>query len=640
MEKWPFDDRIYVSDKTVFSGVYRMIDYRDITDEMINAIAADKKIDDVLVSKELPDEAYQVIDRILEVRPDVEFRICVRPDIKHYDISYLHKLAHLQNLVLEFTLNEDPDLIDFGLLKDLPLKSFGFTSSHLRDLSFVKYLHEDIESIDIFSRTYKHSVRFDCKWLLKFKKLTSLALSGQLGKNVTCLRKMSSLKSLALDGIPLADFSFLKDIGLEKLGLYNYYNEEMSGLGELTSLKEIYLCRINRIRNADFLESLTNLETITLENMKGLTSLPDLSKHSNIKKIVLKYTGIKAERIDERIKPIVEIIELKKPEIKQQKNEIKKKPIYKARITVDDELLANLVPERVGCLESWNLMSQGASYSAYLIVPDLTSTDTFCFDLLFDDNFRKHKDVKIGDHFPISIPSPTLLRQIEIIDIREDEPINNLENKRPVKHKLSDDKSFLEFYLYYYLEIDECHGEDGWFNVEEIIKKFVSIGRLFDKSTLELIVNNDEYHRYIFNEDKTKIRISQEHPAPEKVEKLMKTVDDLNVKRSAFILNILPFIKDKKRSIHVDCSNGDSFDFPYQTNKIFYMDKKHFFIYVIHHDAPMLAVSSYMCKDLNYQYRMAFQGFPNVINNLFPDFAELVDFDGNVYTFTIRKEDT
>ena len=239
MEKWPFDDRIYVSDKTVFSGVYRMIDYRDITDEMINAIAADKKIDDVLVSKELPDEAYQVIDRILEVRPDVEFRICVRPDIKHYDISYLHKLAHLQNLVLEFTLNEDPDLIDFGLLKDLPLKSFGFTSSHLRDLSFVKYLHEDIESIDIFSRTYKHSVRFDCKWLLKFKKLTSLALSGQLGKNVTCLRKMSSLKSLALDGIPLADFSFLKDIGLEKLGLYNYYNEEMSGLGELTSLKEI-----------------------------------------------------------------------------------------------------------------------------------------------------------------------------------------------------------------------------------------------------------------------------------------------------------------------------------------------------------------------------------------------------------------
>lgn len=40
---------------------------------------------------------------------------------------------------------------------------------------------------------------------------------------------------------------------------------------------------------------------------------------------------------------------------------MKNKNIYTARIAVDDELLSNLGPDRIGCMESWNLMSQDAS---------------------------------------------------------------------------------------------------------------------------------------------------------------------------------------------------------------------------------------------------------------------------------------
>ena len=55
------------------------------------------------------------------------------------------------------------------------------------------------------------------------------------------------------------------------------------------------------------------------------------------------------------------------------------------------------------------------------------------------------------------------------------------------------------------------------------------------------------------------------------------------------------------------------------------------------HDVEMLAVSSYMTRDGTHRYRMAIKGFPSAINNLFTDFADLLDYDGNVYRVTFKK---
>ena len=636
MSYWLQNNHIDISDKTVEKGSIKTVDYREVTDELISSIASDEKIQYIQVSKELPDEAYQVIDRFLEAKPEMTFRIWGLFGIKHYDISYLHKMSHLRHLIISCHLSSTPGLIDFGLIKGLPLKSLGLDAYDLRDYSFIKDLPKDIERLEIMADAKPTSVKFDCRWLLKYKNLKELFLGGRARKNITCLGELKSLKILSIRGITLEDFSFLKDVGLETLNIFWNNNYDLSGVGELTTLKEIYLWRINRLSDVSFLEKLTALESIRLESLCHVEKLPDLSKHKNLKEIILDSTAIKLEEIDERIRPIVQIHGIWKPVRKPAKEEIKK-TIYTARITVDDELLNNLGPDRIGCLESWNLMSQGASFSVYLFVPDLRTTDTFSFDVLVEDNFKKYNNVKIGDRFPISIPSPTILRQIEIIDIREGDPINDLQNRRPVRRSDKTVESHLEWYLYHHLETDDCRYEDGWFSTEDILKHLERIGFLSDLAQLESIVNNDEDHRYILSDDKTKIRTSSEHPAPKYVEQALEIVDKLKIKRSVFVRSALPFKKDKKRSIHVECSNGDSFDFPYQTNKVFFMDKKHFFMFIENKEEPMLAVSSYMSRDGTYHYRTAILGFPRAINNLYPDFADLLDYDGNVYRVTYKK---
>ncbi len=53
--------------------------------------------------------------------------------------------------------------------------------------------------------------------------------------------------------------------------------------------------------------------------------------------------------------------------------------------------------------------------------------------------------------------------------------------------------------------------EQGWADVEELIKAMKKAGKEIDKKKLECIVAENEKQRYIFNENHTKIRANQGH---------------------------------------------------------------------------------------------------------------------------------
>jgi hypothetical protein len=175
---------------------------------------------------------------------------------------------------------------------------------------------------------------------------------------------------------------------------------------------------------------------------------------------------------------------------------------------------------------------------------------------------------------------------------------------------------------------------DGWFDTEKLIADIKNYGFYFDMPTLDLFIEN-ENGRYIFNSDKSKFRIDPEHPAPRNVEELLKTAGEIKIKRHVFAENKLPFIKDKKRAIKADCSNGDSYRFPFETNKVFRIDEKRFLMLIEFHSELMLAVSPYMLKDGKDRYRMIIPKLPTVINNLVPADVELTDYEGRVYKVTI-----
>lgn len=177
--------------------------------------------------------------------------------------------------------------------------------------------------------------------------------------------------------------------------------------------------------------------------------------------------------------------------------------------------------------------------------------------------------------------------------------------------------------------------EDGWFSVDEIIRCISKMVQ-FDLRALIMRVEGDADHRYIFNEDRTLLRISPEHIAPKYVEEEMKTAGDLKVEPSVFEINMLPYVEDRQRQIVFTSSDGSRWQFPYETNKVFYLDKQRFFMLVETDGRPALTVCAFLSKDRRDQYRMLFRDFPDVLNYIFAVDSELVDYEGKQYRTSVE----
>ncbi len=297
-------DRVHITNETRTDGCFELLGYKDIDDQVIRAIADNGKIKCIQISKPLPDEAYQKIDEILSLRQDITFRLFGFYDEDKVDISFLLKMPHLKNLCIDrIDFRNDQQKINFEVLARLRLKQFYIECFDLRNYEFIKYLSDDLEDLLITADTMGPGIVFDCAWLLKYVNLKSLWLGKKAKKNIELLSQHPKLKELSLRGIKITDFSFLHKMNLEKLALLWNSNNDLHELAKLRNLHEIELWRINKLDDLSFIEDMTNLEIIRLEDLKHVTSLPDLSKLTKLKKIVLNGTGIDMKSLPDNIKP-------------------------------------------------------------------------------------------------------------------------------------------------------------------------------------------------------------------------------------------------------------------------------------------------------------------------------------------------
>lgn len=70
-----FDRHIHIGYETRTNGILSQLGYVDINEQMLNEIVSNKRLKWIQISECLPDEAYQKIDQILLVRPDITFRL-------------------------------------------------------------------------------------------------------------------------------------------------------------------------------------------------------------------------------------------------------------------------------------------------------------------------------------------------------------------------------------------------------------------------------------------------------------------------------------------------------------------------------------------------------------------------------------
>lgn len=290
MGAWIYHNHINISDKPLTYDMGAYIYYKDIDEKFIDEVAGNPIIQCIQINGmygSFSEEVYSVIDKILEKRENLAFRIYSVMGDKTFDICPLIDMKHLHHLIIDCHLRENQNLIDFDVLTKLHLKSLCLNAFDLRDYSFIQNLSDGLESLTVFADTMGGSVKFDCEWLLRYKNLHTLWLGKKAKKNLDSTAQMEGLKSLSLRGIKLSSFDFLKKMNLEKFELLWNSNNELSELKDLKSLKEIGLWRINKLENIDFLSELENLEVIKMQDLRHITALPDLSLLKHLKKLVL-----------------------------------------------------------------------------------------------------------------------------------------------------------------------------------------------------------------------------------------------------------------------------------------------------------------------------------------------------------------
>lgn len=293
-----FDRHIDIGKETRTNGILSQLGYADINEQMINEIGNNKRLKWIQISDYLPDEAYQKIDQILSVRPDITFRLFHFINHHEIDISFLMNMPHVKRLKIDcIDFKSNPNRIDLSVLAELNLKSLYIECFDLRDYEFIQNLSDELEELSIMADTMGPGIRFDCTWLLKYKNLQTLWLGKKAKKNLEKINQLSKLKSLALRGIKLTDFLFLRKMNLEKLALLWNSNSNLHELAELKSLREIELWRINKLNDISFIGELTNLEIIKLQDLKHVTCFPDLSKHANLQRVFLINTGINIKEL-------------------------------------------------------------------------------------------------------------------------------------------------------------------------------------------------------------------------------------------------------------------------------------------------------------------------------------------------------
>lgn len=297
------NNHVEIANKSWTNGVISRIGYADINEQILNDIVNNKKVKWIQISELLPEEAYEKIDEILSLRPDMVFRIYHLLDNDEIDVSFLMGMQHLKRLQIDcIHFKNNPQRINLNVLTKLNLRSLHIDCFDLKNYEFIQNLSDELEELSIMADTMGAGVKFDCLWLLKYPNLNTLWLGKKAKKNLEAISQLPKLKSLSLRGMKVADLSFLYHMNLEKLALLWNSNNDLHELSKLTSLKEIELWRINKLEDISFVEKLINLQIIKLQDLKHITSLPDLSKHADLQRIILIGTGIDLATVPDYLK--------------------------------------------------------------------------------------------------------------------------------------------------------------------------------------------------------------------------------------------------------------------------------------------------------------------------------------------------
>lgn len=151
MGAWIYHNHINISDKPLTYDMGAYIYYKDIDEKFIDEVAGNPIIQCIQINGmygSFSEEVYSVIDKILEKRENLAFRIYSVMGDKTFDICPLIDMKHLHHLIIDCHLRENQNLIDFDVLTKLHLKSLCLNAFDKSD--FVTLIENQDVGFEVF----------------------------------------------------------------------------------------------------------------------------------------------------------------------------------------------------------------------------------------------------------------------------------------------------------------------------------------------------------------------------------------------------------------------------------------------------------------------------------------------------------
>jgi hypothetical protein len=214
------------------------------------------------------------------------------------------KVIQFQDVKPDLRTLEVLNDVVFTKRKDITLRVYGYPDTWA-EIDLLNYLPE-VERFDWDTRVFgskqplyqlkklvhlglgftQPKPKISLSFLTDFQDtLESIRLEGDYKDTLHSIPQLHLLKSVWFRSVKLDGFEFLKGLPIETLGNYGGRVASFDYLCEMKSLKKLWLKTNATLGSIDFIEKLTNLESIELFYLAKITKFPNCDRLSKLKRV-------------------------------------------------------------------------------------------------------------------------------------------------------------------------------------------------------------------------------------------------------------------------------------------------------------------------------------------------------------------
>jgi hypothetical protein len=210
-------------------------------------------------SQGLTDDEYRALAALLADRPDVTLRAYGGYGRTLPDLEWLRFFPGLRRVSIDAL---------WGVL---------------RSLDGLRHLPDDLEELGLG----KLKAPLDVRVLTRFRLLRQLGLEGPV-RHPEAISGFTRLEGLLLRSVTLPDLSSLLPMaGLRRLDLKLGGTSDLRLLPRVGTLEELEIWRVRGLDDVSSVGDVRSLRTLWLEALPQVRSLPDLSEMTNLRKVTL-----------------------------------------------------------------------------------------------------------------------------------------------------------------------------------------------------------------------------------------------------------------------------------------------------------------------------------------------------------------